>query len=98
MRATAVRERFQVTLPQDVGEAAELHIDDQVDWRFEEREIRGRKLVRQSPQDVLDAADVDDRTLLPKHGRITATRLRCATARQADRSSLPLGVQRVPDL
>ncbi len=45
MSATAVREKYQVTLPQDVREAAGLKINDQVDWRFEAGEIRGRKLV-----------------------------------------------------
>ncbi len=48
MSATAVREKRQVTLPHDVFEAAGLKVDDQVDWRFEEGEIRGRKLVRQA--------------------------------------------------
>ena len=48
MSATAVREKFQVTLPQDVREAAGLRVNDQVDWRFEDGEIRGRKLVPQS--------------------------------------------------
>jgi bifunctional DNA-binding transcriptional regulator/antitoxin component of YhaV-PrlF toxin-antitoxin module len=47
MSATAVREKFQVKLPQDVREAAGLQIDDQVEWRFEDGEIRGRKLVIQ---------------------------------------------------
>jgi bifunctional DNA-binding transcriptional regulator/antitoxin component of YhaV-PrlF toxin-antitoxin module len=31
MSATAVREKFQVTLPQDVREAAGLKVNDQVD-------------------------------------------------------------------
>jgi hypothetical protein len=47
MSATAVREKRQVTLPHDVFEAAGLKIDDQVDWRFEAGEIRGRKLVQE---------------------------------------------------
>lgn len=47
MSATAVREKYQVTLPQDVREAAGLRVNDQVDWRFEDGEIRGRKLVAQ---------------------------------------------------
>jgi len=35
----------QTTLPEDVCQAAGIRIHDQVDWRFEEGEIRGRKLV-----------------------------------------------------
>lgn len=44
MSATAVREQGQATLPADVLDAAGLKAGDQVDWRFEEGEIRGRKL------------------------------------------------------
>jgi len=44
MSATAIREKRKTTLPQDVTEAAGLRPGDQVDWRFEEGEIRGRKL------------------------------------------------------
>jgi bifunctional DNA-binding transcriptional regulator/antitoxin component of YhaV-PrlF toxin-antitoxin module len=43
--ATAIREKRQTTLPADVSEAAGLEPGDQVDWRFEDGEIRGRKLV-----------------------------------------------------
>ena len=45
MSATVVREKRQTTLPQDVCEAAGIQVNDQVDWRFEDGEIRGRKLV-----------------------------------------------------
>ncbi len=48
MSATAVRENYEVTLPREVREAAGLKINDRVEWRFEEGEIRGRKLVPQS--------------------------------------------------
>ncbi|HWY75096.1 MAG TPA: AbrB/MazE/SpoVT family DNA-binding domain-containing protein [Verrucomicrobiae bacterium] len=44
MSATIVREKRQTTLPADVVEAAGLRVNDQVDWRFEGGEIRGRKL------------------------------------------------------
>ena len=44
MSATAVREQGQATLPADILEAAGLKAGDQVDWRFEEGEIRGRKV------------------------------------------------------
>jgi hypothetical protein len=45
MSATVVRAKRQTTLPEDVCQAAGIQIRDQVDWRFEEGEIRGRKLV-----------------------------------------------------
>jgi bifunctional DNA-binding transcriptional regulator/antitoxin component of YhaV-PrlF toxin-antitoxin module len=45
MSATTVREKRQTTLPLEVCEAAGLKPNDQVDWRFEDGEIRGRKLV-----------------------------------------------------
>ena len=45
MSATAVRSRRQTTLPEDVCTAAGIRIHDQVEWRFEDGEIRGRKLV-----------------------------------------------------
>ena len=48
MSATAIREKRQTTLPADVSEAAGLEPGDQVDWRFEDGEIRGRKLVQQA--------------------------------------------------
>ena len=44
MSATAVKEQGQATLPADVLKAAGLKAGDQVDWRFEEGEIRGRKV------------------------------------------------------
>jgi bifunctional DNA-binding transcriptional regulator/antitoxin component of YhaV-PrlF toxin-antitoxin module len=45
MSATIVRAKRQTTLPEDVCEAAGIKVRDQVDWRFEKGEIRGRKLV-----------------------------------------------------
>jgi bifunctional DNA-binding transcriptional regulator/antitoxin component of YhaV-PrlF toxin-antitoxin module len=44
MSATIVRAKRQTTLPEEVCEAAGIRIHDQVDWRFENGEIRGRKL------------------------------------------------------
>ena len=44
MSATVVREKGQTTLPVEVSEAAGIKPGDQIDWRFEEGEIRGRKL------------------------------------------------------
>ena len=47
MSATAIREKRETTLPQDVSEAAGLAPGDRVDWRLEEGEIRGKKLAPQ---------------------------------------------------
>jgi bifunctional DNA-binding transcriptional regulator/antitoxin component of YhaV-PrlF toxin-antitoxin module len=44
MSTTAIGERQQTTLPADVSEAAGLKPGDHVEWRFEDGEIRGRKL------------------------------------------------------
>jgi bifunctional DNA-binding transcriptional regulator/antitoxin component of YhaV-PrlF toxin-antitoxin module len=44
MSATVVRAKRQTTLPEDICQAAGIRIRDQVDWRFEDGEIRGRKL------------------------------------------------------
>ncbi len=40
-----VRAKRQTTLPEDVCNAAGIRIRDQVDWRYQDGEIRGRKLV-----------------------------------------------------
>ncbi len=45
MSATVIRAKRQTTLPEDVCRAAGIRIHDQVDWRFEDGEIRGRRLV-----------------------------------------------------
>ncbi len=45
MSATVFRAKRQTTLPEDVCEAAGIKIHDQVDWRFEGGEIRGRRSV-----------------------------------------------------
>jgi bifunctional DNA-binding transcriptional regulator/antitoxin component of YhaV-PrlF toxin-antitoxin module len=50
MSATVVREKNQTTLPADVVEAAGLKPSDKVEWRFEDGEIRGRKLVSQTEE------------------------------------------------
>ena len=48
MSATVIDKKLQTTLPADVCEAAGLGTSDQVDWRFEDGEIRGRKLRSQA--------------------------------------------------
>jgi bifunctional DNA-binding transcriptional regulator/antitoxin component of YhaV-PrlF toxin-antitoxin module len=55
--ATAVREKRQTTLPAEVCDPAGIEPGDQIAWRFEAGEIRGRKL-------VLEAAAV--RTVKPQ--------------------------------
>jgi bifunctional DNA-binding transcriptional regulator/antitoxin component of YhaV-PrlF toxin-antitoxin module len=71
MSATAVRQKRQITLPQDVFKVAGLKVGDQVDWQVEGGDIRRRKFVADTA-DVLEAKNVDSKTLLPRSGRITA--------------------------
>ena len=68
MSTTVVREKRQVTLPQEVVQAAGIKVDDQVDWRFEDGEIRGKKL-EPEPACVLDLQDLDPTTLALKEGK-----------------------------
>lgn len=44
MSATIVRAKRQTTLPRDVCQSGGIKEMDVVDWRFEDGEIRGRKL------------------------------------------------------
>jgi hypothetical protein len=67
MSAPVVREKRQTTLPADVVEAAGIRVNDQVDWRFVDGEIRGRKLVADKVE-VLDLDDVDLKAFMPKEG------------------------------
>jgi len=67
MSATIVGERRQTTLPADVCEAAGIQPSDQLDWWFEDGQIRARKLVQETAE-LLDTEDVDPKTLLPKDG------------------------------
>jgi bifunctional DNA-binding transcriptional regulator/antitoxin component of YhaV-PrlF toxin-antitoxin module len=70
MSATVVRERNEITLPGDILEAAGIHVKDQVEWRFEDGEIRGRKL-DPAQVEILDLKDVDPKTLWPKNLKVT---------------------------
>ncbi len=70
MSATAVREKRQITLPQDVVEAVGLEVGDHVDWHVADGEIRGKKVAPEAPED-LDLEDLDPKTLAPKRGKIT---------------------------
>ena len=62
MSATTVRKKNQTTLPADVLEAAGIRPKDQVDWRFEDGEIRGVKLVPAKTEN-------QTLTLVKKNGR-----------------------------
>jgi hypothetical protein len=84
MSATVVREKRQVTLPRDVVQAAGIKVDDQVDWRFEDGEIRGRKLPLEKAG-ILDLEDLDPKTLAPKDGK--PTRESILKAVRADRDA-----------
>jgi bifunctional DNA-binding transcriptional regulator/antitoxin component of YhaV-PrlF toxin-antitoxin module len=50
MSETAIGEKRQTTLPAEVSDAAGLKPGDKVDWRFENGEIRGRKMTSQEPR------------------------------------------------
>ena len=47
MSATVIDKKRRMTLPESVCEAVGLKPNDQVEWRVEGGEIRGRKLVAQ---------------------------------------------------
>ena len=70
MSATIIQKKRQTTLPVEVCEAVGLSPGDQVDWRIEDGEIRGRKIEPVSCE-VLDFDDLDPVTLAPKIGMIT---------------------------
>jgi hypothetical protein len=47
MSDTFLREKNQITLPNDIVQAAGLSPSDRINWRFEHGEIVGRKLAAQ---------------------------------------------------
>jgi len=59
MNAGAMKKQRQVTLPLRVVEAAGLLPGDQVEWRFEDGEIHGRRLTpkRMTKEECLRAID-----------------------------------------
>jgi len=77
MNATVVRARRQTTLPADICEAAGIGIDDQVDWRFEGGEIRGRKLNPEMPVEI-GLEDVSPGGILPRGWKINAADIAAA--------------------
>ncbi len=50
MNATVIDKKRRMTLPESVCEAVGLKPNDQVEWRVEGGEIRGRRLVAQKPK------------------------------------------------
>ncbi|HEV2391068.1 MAG TPA: AbrB/MazE/SpoVT family DNA-binding domain-containing protein [Verrucomicrobiae bacterium] len=83
MSATVLREKRQTTLPVEVVEAAGLKPNDQVDWRFQDGEIRGRKLEPVRPIPRLKPLRVKGR-LRPPDG-FKPSRQIIAAAVRADR-------------
>ena len=53
MSDTLLREKNQITLPGDVVNAAGLSPSDRIDWRFENGEIRGRKVTSQPSRRII---------------------------------------------
>ena len=52
MSATIIDKKHRMTLPESICAAAGLKPNDQVEWRVEEGEIRGRQLVAQMPKEA----------------------------------------------
>ncbi len=50
MSATIIDKKYRMTLPESICAAVGLKANDQVEWRVEEGEIRGRKLAVQKPK------------------------------------------------
>jgi len=52
MSATIIDKKHRMTLPESICAAAGLKPNDLVEWRVEEGEIRGRKLVPQKSEEA----------------------------------------------
>ena len=52
MSTTIIDKKHRMTLPESICAAAGLKPNDQAEWRVEEGEIRGRKLVAQKPKEA----------------------------------------------
>jgi bifunctional DNA-binding transcriptional regulator/antitoxin component of YhaV-PrlF toxin-antitoxin module len=50
--ATVIDKKRRMTLPESICEAIDLKPNDQVEWRIEQGEIRGRKLVARKPKET----------------------------------------------
>ena len=52
MSATIIDKKHRLTLPESICAAMGLETNDQVEWRVQDGEIRGRKLVAQKPKEA----------------------------------------------
>jgi len=52
MSATIIDKKRRMTLPENICEAVGLKPNDQVEWRVESGEIRGRKLVARKAKEA----------------------------------------------
>jgi bifunctional DNA-binding transcriptional regulator/antitoxin component of YhaV-PrlF toxin-antitoxin module len=52
MNATIIYKKHRMTLPESICAAAGLKPNDQVEWRVQDGEIRGRKIVVQKPKEA----------------------------------------------
>ena len=52
MNTTVLDKKRRVTLPESVCEAAGLKPNDQVEWRVEAGQLRGRRLAAQQPKEA----------------------------------------------
>jgi bifunctional DNA-binding transcriptional regulator/antitoxin component of YhaV-PrlF toxin-antitoxin module len=52
MSATVIDKKHRMTLPDSICAAVGLKPNDQVEWRVEDGEIRGRKLVAQKTKEA----------------------------------------------
>jgi bifunctional DNA-binding transcriptional regulator/antitoxin component of YhaV-PrlF toxin-antitoxin module len=52
MSATIIDKKHRMTLPESICAAVGLKPNDQVEWRVQDGEIRGRKLVAQKPKEA----------------------------------------------
>ena len=52
MNATVIDKKRRMTLPESICDAVGLKPNDQVEWRVEAGEIRGRRLVAQRPEET----------------------------------------------
>jgi bifunctional DNA-binding transcriptional regulator/antitoxin component of YhaV-PrlF toxin-antitoxin module len=52
MNATVLDKKHRMTLPESVCLAAGLKPNDQIEWRVEDGEIRGRKLTATKPKEM----------------------------------------------
>jgi bifunctional DNA-binding transcriptional regulator/antitoxin component of YhaV-PrlF toxin-antitoxin module len=52
MNATVIDKKRRMTLPESICQRVGLKPNDQVEWRVEAGEIRGRRLVAQKPKEA----------------------------------------------